>query len=192
APTAALEPWSMRTPEGQIYGPVAREQLDGWVREGRVTDDCQLRQGDAGAWQNASAVYPKLASPRSKATPSSSFSANYGAPASSYGSPYASPSTNPYGSPVAVATTRHQQPHRGAMILIFAILGWTFCIGFSIAAWVMGADDMKRMRSGLMDPSGMGLTQAGMILGMIATILQGLAIVFFFGIMVLGAVLDSL
>jgi hypothetical protein len=38
-------------------------------------------------------------------------------------------------------------------------------------AWVMGHADLREMRRGLMDESGMSLTQAGMILGMIYTIL---------------------
>ncbi len=56
--------WYMKTPEGQIYGPVGRRQLDNWVAEGRVTDDCQIRQGEYGQWQAAASVFPVLAAPR--------------------------------------------------------------------------------------------------------------------------------
>lgn len=68
------------------------------------------------------------------------------------------------------------EPHRGGMILTFAILGWAICAIFGIVAWVMGSADIKKMDAGIMDPEGRGLTQAGRIIGMIQTIL--LAIVF--------------
>jgi hypothetical protein len=48
---------------------------------------------------------------------------------------------------------------------------------FAIVAWVMGAADLKEIRAGRMDPSGQGMTQAGMIIGMIWTILAGIWIV---------------
>ena len=58
------------------------------------------------------------------------------------------------------------------MILVFGILGWVFtCPIFSVMAWVMGASDLREMRSGRMDTRGMGVTQAGHILGLIYTLL---------------------
>ena len=58
------------------------------------------------------------------------------------------------------------------MILVLGILGWLFtCPIFAVMAWVMGTSDLREMRSGRMDSSGMGLTQAGHILGMIYTLL---------------------
>ncbi len=56
------------------------------------------------------------------------------------------------------------------LILIFAILGWVACPIFAPVAWIMGQSDVREMRRGLMDDSGMSLTQAGMVLGMIETI----------------------
>jgi hypothetical protein len=49
-------------------------------------------------------------------------------------------------------------------------------------AWVMGSSDLREMRSGRMDPSGMGLTQAGQILGMIYAIfwILGFVLLLFF------------
>ena len=67
-------------------------------------------------------------------------------------------------------------PHRGTLILVFGILGLLLCQVFGIVAWVMGSGDLKAMDAGTMDPSGRGLTQAGKICGMIATILMILAI----------------
>ncbi|HSS19114.1 MAG TPA: DUF4190 domain-containing protein [Pyrinomonadaceae bacterium] len=72
------------------------------------------------------------------------------------------------------------RPHRGAMILVFGILGFVFCVFFGIAAWSMGNADLREMDDGLMDPSGRELTNAGRICGMIATGLMVLQILLLF------------
>ncbi len=67
------------------------------------------------------------------------------------------------------------QPHRGVMILVFGLLGLVPCclsIVFPILAWVFGSQDLREMRAGRMDPSGQGLTQAGMILGIVTVVVQ--------------------
>ncbi len=76
-------------------------------------------------------------------------------------------------SPVNVATGgRELEPHRGAMILTFGLIGFfTPILVFSIIAWVMGAEDLKKMKNGVMDKSGYGSTQAGYILGIIVCLL---------------------
>jgi hypothetical protein len=56
-------------------------------------------------------------------------------------------------------------------VLTFALLGWFVCPIFAVAAWSMGSEDLHKIRRGQMDSSGLGLTQAGQILGMIETIL---------------------
>jgi hypothetical protein len=54
------------------------------------------------------------------------------------------------------------------------------CCGlFGIAAWTMGAADLNEMRRGQMDRTGQGLTQAGMILGIIATVLMVIYVAFY-------------
>lgn len=65
----------------------------------------------------------------------------------------------------------NMKPHRGTMILVFGILGFVICPIFGIVAWVMGNNDLKEIQAGTMDPSGEGITKAGKIIGMIATIL---------------------
>jgi hypothetical protein len=64
------------------------------------------------------------------------------------------------------------RPHRGSLILTLGILSF-FCFGFILGpmAWIMGSNDLKEMRAGRMDPEGEGVTNAGRICGMIATIL---------------------
>jgi uncharacterized membrane protein YccF (DUF307 family) len=79
------------------------------------------------------------------------------------------------------------QTHRGTMILVFGILGLLVCFPFGIVAWVMGNADLKAMDAGTMDPEGRGTTQAGKIIGMIATILNVLG--FIIGILFLALAL---
>jgi len=87
------------------------------------------------------------------------------------------------------------QPHRGTMILVFGILGLIVCFPFGVVAWVMGNTDLKAMDAGTMDPEGRGTTQAGKIIGMIATILTVLSLIigilFFAVALILPAVASS-
>jgi hypothetical protein len=73
------------------------------------------------------------------------------------------------------------------MILVFGILGLIVCMPFGTAAWVMGNSDLKSMDAGTMDPEGRGLTQAGKVLGIIATLLAVLS--FVLGILLLAGAL---
>jgi hypothetical protein len=52
----------------------------------------------------------------------------------------------------------------------------------------MGQSDLSEMNAGRMDPSGRGITQAGMILGIIGTILGGLGII----VQILAALADNM
>jgi len=80
------------------------------------------------------------------------------------------------------------QPHRGTMILVFGILGLVVCMPLGIVAWVMGSGDLKKMDAGLMDPEGRGITQAGKIIGMVATILTIVGIALWFLLVFLAIV----
>jgi hypothetical protein len=75
---------------------------------------------------------------------------------------------------------RYLAAHRGGMILAFGILALLPTGGLGIIfgplAWIMGNADLKEMRAGRMDPSGESQTNTGRILGMIATILQIVAV----------------
>jgi len=141
--------WRVKTPDGQTYGPVSKSELDLWVSEGRLTGDSQLLQEGASEWRWARDVYPVL-----------SGAADYGTAAQ--GRPYPSP---------AAGFSGHLKPHRGTMILVLGILGLVACQVFGIPAWAMGRNDLAEMRAGRMDRSGEASTQAGMICGLISTIL---------------------
>jgi hypothetical protein len=76
---------------------------------------------------------------------------------------------------------RDSEPHRGSLILTLGIVSivtaWLLGpIGLvvGIIAWSMGQRDLKKMRSNVMDPQGLGSTQAGWICGIIGTAFGGL------------------
>jgi hypothetical protein len=80
---------------------------------------------------------------------------------------------NPYVSPRAAGgPVLGLRPHRGGLVLTLGLLGFFCCQFFAIAAWIMGYADLKEIDAGRMDPTGRGLTQAGMIIGIIGTVLM--------------------
>jgi predicted Zn finger-like uncharacterized protein len=81
---------------------------------------------------------------------------------------------------------RDAEPHRGGLILTFGIISsatlfvcWPLApvaLGFGIAAWWMGQGDLRKIRSGAMDPDGEGTTQAGWICGIVGVCLNVIAV----------------
>ncbi len=114
----------------------------------------------------------------------------YGAAgAPDYSKPMAGAS--PYASPGAAGMGAYREAHRGGLILtlgIFAIVCNVMAVP-GILAWVLGASDLKKIQAGVMDPSGEGLTRAGMIMGIIGTCLAIAGLLFyclFFGLAMAG------
>ena len=70
------------------------------------------------------------------------------------------------------------KPHRATLVLVLGILGLILCQILGVVAWIMGNNDLKAMDQGLMDPEGRSNTQVGRILGIIATVLLALGLVF--------------
>jgi len=164
-PNATVERWRLRTEDGNVYGPVAKTEVDSWLTEGRITAGCQLQRDGSMEWTPASTIYPVLTKSAARTTHANPFSDTPGLRA------------NPYVAPIATATTiraRYRQPHRGGLILGFGIVGIVCCNVIAPAAWIMGQSDLNQIRSGRMDPAGRGLTQAGMVLGIIGTVLLAL------------------
>jgi len=84
------------------------------------------------------------------------------------------------------------KPHRGALVLTLGILGFVAaCAPLGIVAWVMANADLREMDEGRMDPEGRGLTQAGKICGMVATLLLIAVVLAFMFFTVLAMVLSS-
>jgi len=70
------------------------------------------------------------------------------------------------------------EPHRGVLILVFGILGLMLCGILGIFAWVFGKRDLDLIKRGLMDKEGEALTKVGYILGIVATILFAIQLMF--------------
>jgi hypothetical protein len=86
------------------------------------------------------------------------------------------PWEEPYRRSYGRRVRRDCEPHRGTLVLVLGIL--SLVIGYiglplGIAAWMMGRNDLAKMKTGAMDPEGRGLTQAGWVCGIIGTIYQG-------------------
>lgn len=69
-------------------------------------------------------------------------------------------------------------PHRGVLILVLGILSLVLCALLGPVAWIMGKGDMAEIDAGRMDPEGRGLTQAGMICGIVGTIFCALGLLY--------------
>jgi len=81
--------------------------------------------------------------------------------------------------PSSGETPQGMKPQRGGVILALGIVGIVVCFICGIIAWVMGQKDLKEMREGVRDPSGMQLTKAGWICGIVGTILGILGFIWF-------------
>ncbi len=172
---SAVDMWHVRTEDGSTYGPVARTELSEWVTEGRITADTLLRRDGKSEWQNATALFPVLGKSTSITAGGNPFADTDPSRAAN---PYASPAGG-YSTPTFQPSRNYRRAHRGGTILtlgIFAII-CNVCFIPGICAWSMGSNDLNAMRTGMMDPSGQGLTQAGMILGIIGTILSAIMFV---------------
>jgi hypothetical protein len=147
-----------------------------WIQAGRLQPSDNVWKEGMAEWKPASQV-PELAdafaSPQRVANPPAAQQQQQPSPADITGVYDA-----PGGSSIS---TRPSEPHRGGTILTLGIIGVVCCGICAVIAWVMGSGDMKKINAGVMDPSGKGLTQAGMILGIIGTILWIIGMVVNFG-----------
>jgi hypothetical protein len=155
--------WTVQTGEGEQYGPITKAELEQWMAEGRLDDNCQILREGWDQWKWASEVYPSLGGgqPAKSDNPFDFTSA----PASSGG--YSSGRSSGGYAPAYSGTLR---PHRGSTIKILGILSFVVnpCFILSVMAWTMGNTDLEEMRRGRMDPSGRSDTETGRLCGMIS------------------------
>lgn len=171
----------MKTPEGQTFGPASFQDLGRWVKEGRITPDCQLCQSAAGNWQPADWLFPSLKLQPNLGSPSHVLAGTHSQPAYA---PRTVPAPVDYG-----PATRFVVPHRGPLILILGLTGLLIhCPIFPFMTWVMGSNDLREMQAGRMDPAGRDLTRAGMVVGIILSIVWIVGFLLFFGLMLIGMV----
>jgi hypothetical protein len=71
---------------------------------------------------------------------------------------------------------------------VLGILALVTGLGFVLGpvAWIMGNNDLAQMRAGQMDREGEGMTQAGRVCGMIATIIVIVVVVLYGGCCCIG------
>lgn len=166
--------WVMKIDDGREFGPVDRAQLDRWFAERRIGPTTQIKREHDAQWQPARNLFPNLATVTTAVA--------------GHTNPFAE--QNPYASftPGGVAAS-YLPPHRGGLILALALIGWFVgCFFLGSFAWVMATGDLAKMRAGQMDPSGEGLTRAGMIIGAIHTVLSLLVLMMVIALMVVSAV----
>lgn len=73
--------------------------------------------------------------------------------------------------PQSPAIDTDMAPHRGGLVLALGLLGVLLFAPIGIAAWILGNKDLAAMRQGTMDNTGEGMTLAGKVLGILATVL---------------------
>ncbi len=174
SPGPTVERWCMKTPDGSIYGPVEKPELDHWLNEGRISAQCQLQRDGETTWQNAALVFPQLGIGTSVAGPSAQAQQSFYQPAPGHAGGAAQP-FNPTGAPRG-----NYRAHNGIVILLLGIFGFMFtCPILSVVAWVMGSSELKGIRAGTVDPEGKGLATAGMVMGIVGTAIFALVIVFY-------------
>ena len=58
--TAGGAKYHLKTEDGQTFGPVPKKELDDWLKEGRITAECQILKDGGEQWQWATDLYPQL------------------------------------------------------------------------------------------------------------------------------------
>lgn len=99
------------------------------------------------------------------------------------------PQTPPYGYPAAP-----QQPNSGKAVtaLVLGILGLVMCGPFTaIPAIVVGRSATREIEASQGRMEGRGMAQAGFVLGIVGTVIGGLALLFVLVVFVLGGVIAS-
>lgn len=152
-PPQAEQYW-MRSVDGTEYGPVDRQTLQRWFREGRVGPGYQLRQSRYDNWRPADDFRAAVARPSSN--------------------PFAGPAhdPNPY-QPVASTTPGQNYPQadQGVFVLVMGGLGILCCPVFGLVAWVVGHQALKAIQAGLANPNSKGLVQVGYYLGIASVVM---------------------
>lgn len=64
------------------------------------------------------------------------------------------------------------EPHRGTLVLVLGLIGMLVFSPLGIVAWVLGVQELRAMDRGEHDPAGRGLALAGMIFGILATVMM--------------------
>ncbi len=63
------------------------------------------------------------------------------------------------------------EPHRGTLVLVLGLVGMLVFSPLGIVAWVLGVQELRAMDQGRRDAAGRGMTLAGLIFGILATLM---------------------
>ena len=80
----------------------------------------------------------------------------------------------------------NQEPDRGVLVLVLGILSLTVCALLGPVSWMMGKGDLAKMNTGQMSSNGRGITQGGMICGIVGTVFLGLGLLWILFVLVIG------
>ncbi|MGV3516059.1 DUF4190 domain-containing protein [Luteitalea sp.] len=96
--------------------------------------------------------------------------------------------STPY--PPVIPGAAPQQSSKATMAIVLGVLGIVCCGLLAPGAWYLASEEIKAIDAGRIAESNRGMAQVAKILGIIGTILLGLAllwVLFFGGMAVLGA-----
>ncbi len=177
-----LEPspqaWLVQDKKGRSFGPITREELQDLARARTLTCECRVRRQTSPVWLWAVEVFPDLADdPLPDELPEDYADETdddyYDDDAGQGG---ALDQEQEHVDPEHAQRRHHRHrskmlSHRGSSIMLLGLMGF-LCGMFGIAAAVMGAQDIRTMRRGDMDPLGYDLTMWGAIIGAVGTLAQ--------------------
>ena len=167
--------------QGRQVGPVTRQQLVQWLREGRLTGTDYVWREGMDEWAQVGRLPafrqwlpPAMPPPPDAAPgPGADWPPGHGPAGDEEWGGEGAPG---YGRP---RPGRRVESHRGGVILTLGIISLVtlvvFCCAafiFGIPAWVMADRDLRMMRNGAMDRGGEQLTMAGRICGIIGTVVS--------------------
>ena len=159
--------YEMKTPDGSVYGPVDRTELDQWAEHGRVSSQCLVRVEGKTFWQSALNLYPQLSDLQLRPESPNALSSNR------------SSLSNP-GIRIVDSVT-DMRPNNGTSIFLLALLG--LCTAFlpiaSIVAFLWGARELNAIGQGTADSKNRLVVQLAVLLAVIgltifATVFLGL------------------
>jgi len=79
----------------------------------------------------------------------------------------------------------YPEDSQATTVLVLGILGLVLCQFLGPFAWSMGSKELAAIDAGRRPPENRGTAQAGKVLGIIATVLLIVGVVFFLGLFVL-------
>ena len=82
----------------------------------------------------------------------------------------------------------YPEDSQATTILVLGILSLVLCQILGPIAWVMGNNELAGIDAGRRPPQNRGTAQAGRILGIIATVLMIIGVVFLFVLLIIGVV----